>query len=203
MLLVVDTETSGLLRDDLPADDPSQPHLVQLGAQLFDRQGARRANLTTLIKPEGWSIEPQAEAVHGISAQTCQRYGVSVVFALGVLQGLVACSTRVVAHNMNFDRKVIAAAIHRAGGQGLWWSRAGGRMVCTMEAATPVLKLEGKFGHKFPSLAEAMAGLCPAFPFDERHDAEADVMATRELYQTLLQMGAIPPDAGGFNRRIE
>lgn len=190
MLLILDTETSGLLRDDLAAEDPSQPHLVQLGAQLFSQDGTKRGHLNVLIKPDGWSIEPQAQQVHGIDVQVCHRFGVDVVFALGVLQGMVGCAARIVAHNMNFDRKVIASAIHRAGGTGLWWQRAGSRMFCTMEAATPVLKLEGKFGHKFPSLTEAMAGLCPDYPFVERHDADSDVAATAELYRALQRQAA-------------
>src|SRR4028119_1323425 len=123
MRLVWDSETSGLLRDDLPASDPSQPHLVQLGAQLFDAQWRRAGILTCLIKPDGWSIEPEAEAVHGISEARCHRYGVDLPVALAMFAQLVGKASVLIAHHANFDRKVIDIQLHRLGASGDWWKR--------------------------------------------------------------------------------
>ena len=202
MLLLVDTETSGLYRDDLPVTAPEQPHMVQLGAQLFDSQFRRRANMTVLIKPEGWSIEPQAEAVHGISAHMCHRAGISLAEALIPLRGLVNAASRVAGHHVQFDRKVIAASCHRAGGEGLWWSRINHKFLCTMETATEVCALPSEFGLKFPSLEEAVAILCPGADLPVRHDAESDIAATLAVYRALLDRGIIE-EADPFARAGE
>ena len=202
MLLAIDTETSGLFKDGIDPFDPNQPHLVQIGAQLFDQQFRKRAHLTMLIKPDGWEIEPGAEAVHGISTQTCHRYGVKLSEALIPLKGLVATASRIIAHNMNFDRRVITLAIHRAGGEGVWWSNAAGKMLCTMETATEVCALprkNGSAGFKFPSLQEALEKLCDPSQFPVRHDADSDIAAMVAVYRQLLERKVIP-DVEAFAR---
>lgn len=190
MICFVDCETSGLLRDDLPIDAPEQPHMVQLAAHLYDQQRRERGRASFLIKPAGWEIEPQAAAVHGISTDDCARYGVPLAVALIALQGLCGAASRVVAHNLQFDRKVITASIIRAGGQGTWWAKAVMKGLCTMEVSTPVLKLPGEFGYKFPSLAEATLAL-RGVTLEQQHDADADIDATALVYWTLLDRGVI------------
>lgn len=189
MRLLFDTETSGLVRADLDALHPSQPALVQLGAQLFDQQWVKRGHLTVLIKPDGWEIEPQAEAVHGISTSTCHRYGVSLAEALVTFRGLVMCSSRVIAHHAEFDRKIITTALHRLGANGHWWARSMNKLFCTMEAATPVCRIESEFGFKFPSLEEAVKILCPEADLPVKHDADSDIAACGAVYKALLAGG--------------
>lgn len=186
MLLALDTETSGLSKDGLDPLDPAQPHLVQLGAQLFDAQFRKRAHLTVLIKPEGWEIEPCAEEVHHIATRTCHRYGIRLPEALVPLRGLVAASSRIIAHHMNFDRRVITTAIHRAGGDGNWWARAGHKMLCTMEASTEPCALPGEFGLKFPSLEEAYRILVHG-DYETKHDADSDIEAMVAVYKALVE----------------
>lgn len=190
MILFIDTESSSLFNDSLDVLDPSQPDMVQLGAQLFDLQGKKRGHLNVLIKPSGWEMVAEAEAVHGISTQSCHRYGVSVISALSLLQGMVGCATRIVGHNVQFDRKIITVAIHRAGGAGLWWQKVGGRMFCTMERSVDVLHLPGEFGFKFPTLEEAVTLLAPDAP-KPSHDADSDIAATVAVYRALVEGGHV------------
>lgn len=203
MLLAYDVESSGLLKPGLDSLDPSQPALVQLGAQLFDRNWVKRAHLTVLIKPDGWGLEAGAESVHGISTQTCARYGIALAEALIPFRGLVEAASRIIAHNMNFDRHVIASAIHRAGGQGLWWAKAAPKLLCTMETSTEVCALPGQFGsYKFPSLEEAVAALVPdAANYPVRHDADSDIAATVAVYRALLERGIVK-DNDPFARKL-
>ena len=189
MRLLLDTETSGLAKPDLDALHPSQPHLVQLGAQLFDQQWVKRGHLTVLIKPDGWEMEPGAEAVHGISTSTCHRYGIPLAAALVAFKPMVLACSRAIAHHMEFDRRVITTAIHRAGGEGVWWARCMNKLFCTMEAATPVCKIEGEFGHKFPSLEEAVKILCPEADLPVKHDADSDIAACAAVYRALVDGG--------------
>lgn len=189
MRLFYDTETSGLWRDDLPYDHPSQPNLVQLGLQFYDAKWKRTGVLVALIKPDGWSIEPDAERHHGISEARCARHGIPLVAALSVLQAYAANSRRIAAHNNEFDRKVIKAAIARAGGEGLWWQRKAPQFFCTMETSTPILQLPGEHGFKFPSLEEAHRFFYPEHEYTTQHDAEADTDALVRVYQALEQGG--------------
>lgn len=191
-VLVFDTETSGLWRDELPITSPEQPHLVQLGAQLFDRQWRRWGHVSCLIKPDGWEIEPQAEEVHGISTHTCHRYGIGLAEALIAFRGLVSVAPRLVGHHVQFDRKVITVACHRAGGEGLWWTRIGHKFFCTMESSTDTCKLPAEFGgFKWPSLEEAVAILLPGETWPVKHDADTDIAATVAVYRELLRRGIV------------
>lgn len=183
--LIFDAEASGLLKKGLPATDPSQPHLVQLAAKLFDPAWRLRGSLNVLVFPDGWSIEPQAEAIHGISEAQCARYGVSLVRALSLFQGLVEQATSVIAYNLfGYDRQLIVGSISRAGGTGVWWDRKAPAMECAMEAATPVCGLVGQYGEKFPTLAEAHLAVV-GVPYEGHHDAEQDVDATVRIWRKL------------------
>lgn len=190
--LIFDTETSGLWKDSIPALDPSQPHLVQLGARLYDRKWNKQAHLTTLIRPDGWEIEAGAEKVHGISTYDCNRYGVRLAEALIMFRGMVTPATRIVGHCVQFDRKVITVAAHRAGGEGLWWSRISHKFLCTMEASTEVCGIPAEFGgFKWPSLEEAVACLCPEQQLQPKHDVDSDIDATVAIYRELLARGIV------------
>lgn len=196
MRLFYDTETTGLWREDLPFDDPSQPRLCQIGLQLYDANWTRTGILTALIKPEGWSIEPEAEKHHGISVARCARHGVPLVAALAVLQAFAASSRQIIAHNNEFDRKVVKAELARLASDGLWWARKAPSFVCTMELSTPVCQLPGEYGFKYPSLEEAHRYLYPGEEFSTRHEAESDVEAVVRVFRGLLERGVVPDPVG-------
>lgn len=195
MRLFYDTETSGLWRDDLPFDHPSQPNLVQLGLQFFDAKWKRTGLFTAMIRPDGWSIEPDAERHHGISEARASRHGIPLVAALSVLQGFAANARRIAAHNNEFDRKIIKSAIARAGGEGLWWARKAPQFFCTMESSTPVCQLPGEHGFKFPSLEEAHRFFYPEAAYITEHDAEKDTDALVRVYQALERAGLTNEEA--------
>lgn len=192
MRVVYDTETSGLYRDDLAWDHPSQPSMVQLGVKLFDMKWNRTGHFVALIKPNGWSIEPQAEEHHGISEARCARHGIPLVVALSVLKGFCANARTIIAHNNEFDRRVVRTELARLGGDGLWWQRLAPAFFCTMETSTPVLQLPGEYGFKFPSLEEAHRFFYPEIDFTTRHDADDDTEATVRVFQALEARGLTP-----------
>jgi len=191
VILAFDTETSGLQKKDLDPLDPAQPHLVQLGAKLFDRDWILRGRLICLIRPDGWTIEPEAAAIHGIPESACHKFGIPAAAALAVFQQFCANAHRIIAHHMNFDRAIITAAIHRAGGQGIWWQKKSAALLCTMEAAEPICNLPGEFGTKFPSLEEAVRIILGWNEYVAAHDADLDIDATVALYRKLVERGAV------------
>ena len=57
MILFYDTETSGIPRWDLPADDPAQPRIVQIAALAVDDfDNTEKSRYEAIVKPEGWTI---------------------------------------------------------------------------------------------------------------------------------------------------
>lgn len=188
MITVFDCETTGLLRAGMPAEE--QPHLLQLSCALYDGQKRRRGRLTTIMRPDGWSIEPQAELVHGIAERTAHRAGIPPVPALAVLRFFAENSTKIVAHNFEYDWSIIDAALKRAGSAGEWWRDARQKRFCTQEVSTPILNLPGEFGQKFPSLEEAHRFFFPESPYESRHDAEEDADATARVYFAISERAA-------------
>jgi DNA polymerase-3 subunit epsilon len=186
MILCIDSETSGLIRDDLPADDPSQPHICQIGAHLFDPEFRPINIFEVLIKPESWTVEPEAYAVHGIEEIQCVRFGIDIRVALAMLQQLAAKARVIVAHHMNFDRKVVAAQLAKVGSDGQWWQRQASKFRCTMELSTDHCRIPGEFGLKFPSLEEAFCHFHPGVEFHTTHRAGEDIRACAAIYKALL-----------------
>lgn len=190
MILFLDTESSGLYRSSLSPSDPSQPHIVQLGFKVIDDKRRRVACHVDLVRPDGWGIEAEAFAVHGISERRAYKGGVPLPDALRNLRIHVPQVKTIVGHGIqNFDRLLISAELHRLGVTGEWWNSRGGDIFDTMEAATPILKMPGEFGPKFPSLEEAHDALCPEFavssigtPWRSSHDALDDCDATERVY---------------------
>lgn len=189
MILFFDCETSGLLRDDVPAEDPSQPHLVQLGLRLCQPDGRTAGVFVALIKPDGWAVESEALAVHGIDEARAIRGGIDVRAALVALQAFTVKATTLVAHHAEFDRKVIAAQLAKLNADGAWWKRCGPRFFCTMERSAGICKLPGEYGWKFPSLEEAHRHFFPSDNYRTKHDADDDVAACAAIYWALQEMG--------------
>ncbi len=191
--LFFDTETSGLWRDNLDPQDPSQPHLLQLSAELVSwngRDARTEATMSAIIKPDGWSIEPQAYEVHGISERRAYRIGLPLNVALSYFANMVRhVDGAIVNHHVHFDRAVVTAAIWRAGYADLWWRKLGNQFFCTMEATAAICALPGVIPGepKYPTLDEAHARLVPEIPFHSRHDSWDDLQAAKRIYQALQE----------------
>jgi DNA polymerase-3 subunit epsilon len=198
---VFDTETDGLPNDRELPDHPSQPHLVQLAAMVFDEQWVPRATYAVIIKPDGWTIPDEVVKIHGISTELAIAVGVPLVVALASFNHLARACNVHIAHNTPFDMKIITTAYHRAG-------RAK-QMVAlnckdTMQMALPILKIpptekmvKAGFGHKFknPNLTE-----CVRFFFNEElegaHDALCDVKACARIYKQILELKSFTEGLG-------
>lgn len=182
---IFDTETTGKWRKDVPATDPTQPHLVQLSCKLVDGLGRLYSRFTRLIKPTGWTIEAEAREVHGIDERMCHVAGVELWFALTEFQQTISLAQHIVAFNMQFDRNMITASNHRAGSDGAYWRKRAPDLIDVMERATPIVGLPGPIPGEFkwPSLDEAAA----YFGIERReHDAEHDTDVTQEIFERIV-----------------
>lgn len=186
LTLGIDVETSGLPRPDLPLDDPSQPRIVELSARLVDGTGKTVSGFDALIRPDGWSIEPEAARVHGIDEAYAYRHGIGIAPALVFLQAMCERARYIVAHNMEFERKLIGAELSRLRATGQWWHGRAQSMRCTMELSAPILKIPGDFGeYRWPSLETAMAHFYPDMGWSSTHRAGSDVEACLMVWQAI------------------
>jgi DNA polymerase-3 subunit epsilon len=115
MILVFDTETTGLPDFKARSHDPSQPHLVQLALVTFDEEGNETMAQSVIIKPDGWVISPELTAIHGISQERAMDEGIPENIATQMFVMAQGCARLRVAHNEQFDRRVLRIAMTRAG----------------------------------------------------------------------------------------
>ncbi len=189
--LVFDSETSGLPDNARPVDDPAQPSIVQLAAQLCAEDGAPIAGFSLIVNA-GVPIPERVAAVHGITAERAALLGVTPEFALQAFQHLYARAGLIVAHNLKFDRALIETLIARVHGKIMPLRKP---LFCTMEAATPIVNLPptermiaaGFNKPKPPKLEE-----CIRHFFGEElkgaHDAMVDLAACRRVYLHLRSL---------------
>ena len=188
-IIVLDTETAGLPRDyKAPATDTQNwPRIIQIGWQVY--VGTQLIfGESSLIKPDGFEIPASATAVHGITTASATAKGMDLTIILERLRTFAADLDAVVCHNAQFDLTVIAAEYARLD-QTSPLARL--RRICTMEAATPLLRLPGKYGWKFPRLEELHHYLFDG-AFDGAHDAMNDVKATARCFFEMQRRGVIP-----------
>ena len=191
-ILVFDTETTGLPKKYIPAEQDldNYPNVLQLAGQLIEVDLDNIDNskvlysLNCLVNPyrngKPVAIHPKAEAVHGISFEKAAAAGDDMFTVAMLHQGLCNSADFIVCHNYFFDKNVMASELLRLGIEPKY--KKGAKVFCTMRYSTDLLKLPGKFGgqFKFPNLAELFNHLTGNDLSDhfEAHNAQGDVGAT-------------------------
>ncbi len=170
-ILTFDTETHSLV----------EPHIIQLAAILTE-DDKELASLNVIVKPDGWSVDPGAEAIHGISTEQAYRAGIPIYAALWIFDELCGQADLIVAHNYNFDSRVMVGEYKRL--EKVWTPPP---FRCTMHATTHICKIPGKRGQwKWPKLIEAHQHFFGE-GFDGAHDALADVRACHRVHRHLIE----------------
>ncbi len=188
-ILFYDTETSGIPKWELPADDPSQPRIVQLGLVLCDHHtGAVLTQYESIVEPEGWIIGEEVAKIHGITHERALAEGRPIDEVLDNFDrysteiGTIAC------YNLRFDEKLLRGErrrLNRPDGFGTV------KVFCVMKGATPVCKLpyKGKNNagkYKSPKLTEAVRDVLNREHVGA-HGALADAIATKDIYFALRE----------------
>lgn len=190
MYLIFDTETTGLPKPELPSDDPLQAHICQLACMMLDENFGVSGLYYSLIRPKGWTVSPEAQAKNGISTEMCARYGIPVEIALLVFQSFYNFAKVTVAHNIDFDSKLINIDNECSFQKASPFIFGPHNSFCTMKGTTDLCKISnpkypnGKY--KWPKLTEAHQILLGE-GFDGAHDALADVRATGRIFKHLIQ----------------
>jgi DNA polymerase III epsilon subunit-like protein len=198
--LVIDTETTGLpsRRDPLLSKHDPTSIAAYDSARLVSVawiEARRSDNLclgegSALVRPEGFGIPPQAQAIHGISTERALTEGQPFECALGRLIAPLRRCSAIVGHNVKFDIGVLRAELLRRQGAAAGEERghafaeaeallASKATVCTMSMGRHLLGLR-----RNPRLGDLHRKLFGA-DLQGAHDAAVDTLA---CYRCLAAM---------------
>ena len=189
MYLIFDTETTGLPKNwKAPISDTDNwPRCVQIAWQLHDELGNLVEANSFIIKPNGYDIPYESEKIHGISTRLAESEGEKLEIVLKEFNNSISKSKFIIGHNVNFDLNVIGCEFYRLN------TLSNIELTdvldtCTETTAT-LCKLPGGRGGKFklPTLTELHQFLFLA-PFQEAHNATADVEATARCFLELIRI---------------
>ncbi len=184
-----DTETTGLPRSwKAPVTDLSNwPRLVQIAWESYGSDGEKIGGENFIIKPEGFTIPADAAKVHGIFTKRAEKEGAPLRDVLRKFYDAANEAEVVVAHNISFDEKIIGAEFLRKNMPNILDSK---KKICTMEKSTNLCAIPGKYGFKWPKLAELHQKLFGA-DFEEAHNAAVDIRATARCFFEMRKRGVL------------
>lgn len=179
LILFFDTETTGLPLFTQPSDDPGQPHVVQLAAELCTRDGAVVESYQAIVNI-GEQIPADMTAIHGITNERMEAEGILPRKLLSDFFALVDRADEVVGHNVSFDLRMMR--IQSARHLGEKWE-CPKPTFCTCTEAKDIVKSPAKTPGKFkkPNLTETVKHFFGE-NLDGAHNAMVDTTACRRVY---------------------
>lgn len=186
MHLIFDTETTGLPTNwKAPVSDTDNwPRMIQLAYQLYDDSQRLIKEVDHIIKPEGFVIPKEASDIHGITTQQALEQGILLSDAIEEFFSDLRQATHVIAHNADFDTKIIDAERVRLDMSPVLTTQT--TCICTMKQSTPICKIPGPYGYKWPRLEQLHRYLFEE-DFSGAHNALYDVQATAKCYFKLRE----------------
>jgi len=208
--LVFDVETSGLLPNNrrgascqaVPIEQ--YPHILQLSFAIYDiadKKVVRQFDSYVRI-PESIEIPPIVQDLTGITKDMCQTQGRDILYVLEQFYEAYMFCDGLVAHNMDFDEKMIMVEIER--NRPILMEKAphcfmtfntmyekvhGIERFCTMRKGTDMCnilvesKLPGRPpSKKWPKLNELYAKLFDGEQVDGLHNSMVDVLVCLRCY---------------------
>jgi DNA polymerase III subunit alpha len=188
MYLIFDTETTGLpKRWNAPISDTDNwPRCIQIAWQLHDALGNCIEHEDYLVQPEGFNIPYDAEKIHGISTELAQEQGIPLGEVLEKFNEALGKAKFVVGQNVKFDLNIMGCEFFRL-------EKANQLQelpvldTCTEHTAFLCKLPGGRYGKfKLPTLTELHQYLFNT-PFNEAHNATADVEATTRCFLELIR----------------
>ncbi len=196
--LFFDTETTGFPRKKEPLNSSSQPHLVQLAAILYDKEFNKIESFCEIIYPQGrilkkeisWIIPEETAKIHRITQARAVSEGKNIHEVISKFSNLLKSSKTLIAHNIDFDLKILEIAFIRVG-MDLSLPK---NLLCTMKTTTDICQIPNtkSWGglYKWPSLSELHRHLFQK-EFEGAHDALVDVEATARCFFELKNKNLI------------
>lgn len=113
LVLIFDTETTGLFSKNERMEE--QPYIIQFSFVVFDLKTMKTVKtFDEYIKIDSSvEIKPQITNITGITKEMCENKGISIETAISAFfEAYISCRY-LVAHNLNFDKKMISIELKR------------------------------------------------------------------------------------------
>jgi DNA polymerase-3 subunit epsilon len=187
-VLFFDTETTGLWNFKAEYHAEEQPHLIELGARLVDISTNKvLEECNAFVQPVFFDhISTEITALTNITLEELREKGTPPTVVYKKFKNLHDEADYVCTHNWKFDQRIMNRFIHCLDKYIKW--RPG---ICTMQISTPLCRLPGKYGYKWPKLQELHKFLFDT-EFENAHTANADVAALHKCFIELLNRNHIP-----------
>ena len=200
LVLVFDTETNGLPKNmkSIPNGDNFNdwPNIVQLSYILYDTDAKRVIAIHDHIirVPVGFNITEESIKFHGITNEISQKNGTPFDQVINTFMENVRLADLVVAHNVEFDQKIIVAELFRImqtsaehGVRAALTDIARAEYYCTMQQGVNLCnikaftKTDKKEYIKFPTLLELCKHL---FQYEPKnlHNSLNDVLVCFQCF---------------------
>lgn len=196
LILAYDTETTGIIRGS-DYTNPTNPFLASIAMLLFDSDTNKIvSSFNAAVKPDGWTMPEEAGRVNGLTDEYLNTFGIPATIVIPTVIALATKADLLIAHNVEFDTKVVASALWRhlltenqtenheaiAAPVNLWLSLP---TYCTMKESKEIVGAKNKRGAlKYPKLTEAYEFFFNR-PLNRAHSANADAVAVLEIYIAL------------------
>lgn len=113
--LVVDTETTGLFDFAKPADAAGQPRLAEFAGIVCTADPSEPATEHRyLVRPDGWEMTADGTEINGLTTEYLAERGAPVADVLAFYSAQIADGLIVVAHNAQYDTKIMRGEMRRA-----------------------------------------------------------------------------------------
>jgi len=177
-----DTETSGFPSTKIPWGHEDQPDVLQFG--LIARNNGRIVGQccffveTTLLE-----IPAEALSVHNITPEIANASGMSYGSIVSLFNFFISRADRRIAHNEDFDWKMMQVAAARAGIE--LAPAKGQEAFCTQKNGAAYNN------GTWPKLKDAHRILCGSEP-EVQHNAMADTISCMHVYDELIKREEVP-----------
>lgn len=186
-----DTETTGFIPDNVDVKEFNQyPFPVQIAWAVFDYDGKLiKEREFILLQPI--DIPSDAAKIHKITTQKMKEKGVDPIPVYEEFVSDLKSARYLIAHNLEYDDKVIKAEFYRKGLKSTLLSK---KRICTMKKFKRFcdIPFPSGTGIKFPKLSEfavcAFNAKIPPTRFSivGGHDASVDVRVTAKCFFEML-----------------
>ncbi|MDK7374520.1 3'-5' exonuclease [Weeksella virosa] len=186
-ILFFDIETTGLPTSFSikPSKTEHWPHIVEIAWIISDYDSdVALKEKRFIVKPEGYQIPVESSRIHKITHKKAELEGVSVNFVIEeFLNDLETCNV-LVAHNIEFDKNVIAAELYRQNINPKILNKL--LEFCTMKTFTEFCAIpqRGGYDYKWPTLNELHQKVF-GVKMKKSHSALADVTSVKNCFYEL------------------
>lgn len=190
MYLFFDTETTGLPKSyKAPLEQlDNWPRLVQIAWLIYNENEQCLSKKDYIVKPKGFTIPQRATDIHGITTERALIEGTDLQLVLEEFAKDLSNVRTIIAHNLYFDEKIIAAEFLRNNVSHELFET---NKTCTMKSSAKYCKIPHQYGgFKWPNLQELHIKLFN-IPFKQAHNALADVQACANCYFKLKKLGVV------------